>query len=73
MAEKKYITFRNAKPEAKAYKISDEKGLFMQVTPQGNKYWRLKYRFGGKEKLLALGDKHDMTRAIVSWRGIPFS
>ena len=48
MAEKKDITFRNAKPEAKAYKISDEKGLFMHVTPQGNKYWRFKYRFGGK-------------------------
>lgn len=46
MAEKKDITFRNVKP--------DEKGLLMYVTPQGNKYWWLKYRFGGKEKLLAL-------------------
>ncbi len=63
MAEKKDITFRNAKPEAKAYKISDEKGLFMYVTPQGNKYWRLKYRFGGKEKLLALGVYDDVTLA----------
>ncbi len=63
MAEKKDITFRNAKPEAKAYKISDEKGLFMHVTPQGNKYWRLKYRFGGKEKLLALGVYDDVTLA----------
>lgn len=63
MAEKKDITFRNAKPEAKAYKISDENGLFMHVTPQGNKYWRLKYRFGGKEKLLALGVYDDVTLA----------
>ncbi|HAT8177886.1 TPA: DUF4102 domain-containing protein [Legionella pneumophila] len=63
MAEKKDITFRNAKSEAKAYKISDEKGLFMHVTPQGNKYWRLKYRFGGKEKLLALGVYDDVTLA----------
>lgn len=63
MAEKKDITFRNAKPETKAYKISDEKGLFMHVTPQGNKYWRLKYRFGGKEKLLALGVYDDVTLA----------
>lgn len=63
VAEKKDITFRNAKPEAKAYKISDEKGLFMHVTPQGNKYWRLKYRFGGKEKLLALGVYDDVTLA----------
>ncbi|EHL31832.1 tyrosine-type recombinase/integrase [Legionella drancourtii] len=63
MAEKKEITFRNAKPEKKAYKISDEKGLFMYVTPQGNKYWRMKYRFGGKEKLLALGVYPDVTLA----------
>ncbi|HDS3836891.1 TPA: integrase arm-type DNA-binding domain-containing protein [Legionella pneumophila] len=63
MAEKKEITFRNAKPEAKSYKISDEKGLFMHVTPQGNKYWRLKYRFDGKEKLLALGVYDDVTLA----------
>lgn len=63
MAEKKDIVFRNAKPKEKAYKISDEKGLFMYVTPQGNKYWRLKYRFGGKEKLLALGVYDDVTLA----------
>jgi hypothetical protein len=35
----------------------------MYITPQGNKYWRLKYRFGGKEKLLALGVYDDVTLA----------
>ena len=63
MAEKKDITFKNAKPKEKPYKIAEEKGLFMYVTPQGNKYWRLKYRFGGKEKLLALGVYDDVTLA----------
>jgi integrase len=63
VAEKKDITFRNAKPKEKAYKIAVEKGLFMHITPQGNKYWRLKYRFGGKEKLLALGVYDDVTLA----------
>lgn len=63
MAEKKDITFRNAKAKEKAYKITVEKGLFMYVTPQGNKYWRMKYRFGGKEKLLALGVYDDVTLA----------
>lgn len=63
MAEKKDIVFRNAKRKEKAYKISAEKGLFMYVTPQGNKYWRMKYRFGGKEKLLALGVYDDVTLA----------
>lgn len=37
------------------YKIADEKGLFLLVTPAGGKLWRYKYRFAGKEKLLALG------------------
>lgn len=61
VAEKKEITFRNAKPEDKVYKITDEKGLFLHVTPKGGRYWRLKYRFGGKEKLLALGVYPDVT------------
>ena len=46
---------RNAKPGEKAVKLTDEKGLFLLVTPGGGKWWRLKYRFGGKEKLLSLG------------------
>ncbi len=46
---------RNAKPKAKPYKIADGEGLFLLVTPSGSKYWRLKYFFAGKEKLLALG------------------
>ena len=46
---------RSAKPADKAYKLSDEKGLFLSVDPNGSKYWRQKYRFAGKEKLLAHG------------------
>ena len=49
------LILRNAKPLDKAYKLSDEKGLFLLVNPNGSKYWRLKYYFAGKEKLLALG------------------
>jgi integrase len=48
-------TIRNAKPAEKPYKLSDEKGLFVLVHPNGSKYWRCKYRFGGKEKGLAFG------------------
>ncbi len=40
---------RNAKPRAKEYKLSDGGGLFLLVVPAGGKYWRMKYRFGGKE------------------------
>ncbi|MDD9891469.1 MAG: Arm DNA-binding domain-containing protein, partial [Gammaproteobacteria bacterium] len=35
--------------------LYDEKGLYLEVTAAGGKLWRLKYRFGGKEKRLALG------------------
>lgn len=46
---------RNAQPQSKPYKITDGEGMFLLVTPSGSKYWRLKYLFTGKEKLLALG------------------
>lgn len=44
-----------AKPKDKPYKLSDGDGLYLEVMPNGSRYWRLKYRFGGKEKRLALG------------------
>jgi integrase len=49
------VKVRNAKPQTKPYKVSDGEGLFLVVSPSGSKYWRLKYFFAGKEKLLALG------------------
>ena len=46
---------RNAKGREKPYKLADGKGLFLLVKPEGGRYWRLKYQFGGLEKVLALG------------------
>lgn len=46
---------KQAKPRDKDYKLADEKGLFLLVKKNGAKYWRVKYRFAGKEKMLALG------------------
>jgi len=46
---------RNAKPEAKAYKLSDGGGMYLLVKPDGGRYWRLDYRFAGKRRTLALG------------------
>ncbi len=46
---------KNTKPGAKPLKLFDGGGLFLLVTPAGNKWWRLKYRIAGKEKLLAIG------------------
>lgn len=46
---------RNAKPQEKQYKLSDGGGMFLLVMPNGSRFWRLAYRFDGKQKLLALG------------------
>ena len=54
---------KNAKPRDKQYKLSDGKGLFLLVTPKGQKYWRMAYRFGGKQKTLALGVYPEITLA----------
>lgn len=49
------VETRNAKPTDKAYRLYDERGLYLEVAPTGGKWWRLKYRFNGKEKRLSLG------------------
>jgi integrase len=46
---------KQAKPLDKAYKLADGAGLYLEVSPTGSKYWRLKYRYATKEKRLALG------------------
>lgn len=45
----------NAKPKDKDYKLSDGGGLYLLIKVNGAKYWRLKYRMQGKEKILAIG------------------
>jgi len=51
---------KSAQPKQTAYKLSDGAGLYLLVKPNGGKYWRLKYRFGGKEKVLAFGTYPDV-------------
>ncbi len=46
---------RNLKPREKPYKASDFDGLFVLVKPSGSRLWQFKFRFGGKEKLLSIG------------------
>ena len=48
-------TIRNAKPTDKPFKLYDGDGLYLQITPSGGKWWRFKYRFADKEKLLSVG------------------
>lgn len=46
---------KNAAPRDKPYRLFDGGGMYLEVHPNGAKYWRLKYRFAGKEKRIALG------------------
>ena len=68
---------RNAKPDKKPVKRFDERGLYLEVSPTGGKWWRLKYRFDGKEKRLSLGvypdvslkdarDRRDVARKLLA-------
>jgi integrase len=54
------LKIRNAKPRERAYKIFDERGLFLLVTPTGGRLWRLRYRIGNLEKLISLGAYPDV-------------
>lgn len=49
------VACKNARPGSKVRKLSDTQGLYLEINPSGRKYWRLKYRYLGKEKRLALG------------------
>jgi integrase len=49
------ISVRQAKPRTRPYKLSDGGGLMLLVQPNGAKWWRMRYRFEGREKMLSLG------------------
>jgi integrase len=52
---------RKLKPGEKIRRVADERGMYLEITPAGGRYWRLKYRFAGKEKKLALGIYPEVT------------
>lgn len=54
---------RKARARERAYKLADGGGLYILVNTSGKKYWRLKYRHAGREKLLALGVYPELTLA----------
>ena len=55
------VSVRNAKPGEKPKKMFDGRGLYLEVSPKGGKWWRFKYRYGGKEKRLSLGVYPDVS------------
>ncbi|SFE41147.1 integrase arm-type DNA-binding domain-containing protein [Nitrosomonas sp. Nm166] len=50
-----------AKPKDKPYKLSDGDGLVLLINPNGSKWWRYRYRFNGKEKMLSIGTYPEVT------------
>jgi len=70
-------TIRNAKPKARAFKLADGGGLYLEVMPGGSKLWRYKFRIDGREGRLAIGaypdiglaearEEHRKARALVA-------
>ena len=47
---------RTAKPKDKPYKLSDDKGLYLEVKPNGVRAWRYRFELGGKESVFAIGE-----------------
>ncbi len=68
---------RKVKLRDKTFKLADERGLYLEISPAGGKWWRLKYRFDNKEKRLSLGvyldvdlktarERRDQARKLVA-------
>ena len=60
---------RNAKGKEKPYKLSAGAGLYLLVMPNGSRYWRMKYTFAGKEKLLSIGVYPEISRVHPRFHG----
>ncbi len=57
------LQVQNAKGRERPYKVSDAGGLYMFVQPSGQRYWRLAYRFDGKQRTMAFGVYPDVSLA----------
>ncbi|MBB6573549.1 Arm DNA-binding domain-containing protein [Xanthomonas arboricola] len=62
------LAIRRAKPTAKTQRLYDSDGLHLELSPKGGRWFRLKYRFGGKEKRLALGVYPEVPLALARQR-----
>ena len=62
------IVIRNLKTPVKTMKLFDGGGLYLEATPKGGKYWRMKYRMHGKEKRLAFGIYPDVPLRLARER-----
>jgi hypothetical protein len=71
LAPKKALTDKivlEAQPLSRPYKLFDAKGLLLLVAPSGGKWWRFRYRFGGKHKNLSMGVFPDVSLTMARER-----
>ena len=72
---------KRERPREKAFKLYDERGLFLIVNSNGSRWWRFKYRFGGHDKTISMGvypdvglaaarKKRDKARKLLAEDGI---
>ncbi len=54
------LAIRQLKPRERTFKKADERGLFIEVRPNGKKYWRFAFRFAGKQRLMGVGTYPDV-------------
>lgn len=62
------LAVRNAKPQDKPYKLTDGDGMFLLIQPNGGKYWRVAYRYLGRQKTLALGVYPEVSLSVARQR-----
>ncbi|MDP2326151.1 MAG: integrase arm-type DNA-binding domain-containing protein [Gammaproteobacteria bacterium] len=55
------LQVKNAKPKAAKYTLAGGGGLTLLITPDGSKYWRLRYRIGGKPRMISVGKPYPIT------------
>ena len=65
MGELTAVAVRNAQPRETMYRLAAGKGLYLQVMPNGARYWRLKYRFAGAARMMGLGVYPDVSLAAA--------
>ena len=59
------LLIHKTKPQAKILRLSDGRGLYLEISPTGGKWWRFKYRLAGKEKRISLGVYPDVPLAAA--------
>jgi integrase len=62
------VAVKNAKPDTKPYRLKDERGLFLEVRPEGGKWWRFRFSMNSRERLMSLGTYPDVTLKMARER-----